>query len=141
MTRDNSSYASRHGGWYGSKWIRRERRLAIYLRDSFRCIYCDRELHHSRPADITLDHIDPVTPFGGDNSNTNLVTACRDCNNDKRDMPIELYAADRPALLERIERQRNAPINLALAKAIVGRRPKRPKSYAYALDFQPETDA
>ena len=142
MTRE--SYASRHGGWYGSKWIRRERRLAIYLRDEFRCVYCDHGLHHDRPENVTLDHIDPATPFGGDNRNENLVTACRTCNTAKGDMPVEFYvstlhnAADVAA---RIERQRRAPINLALAKVLVGRRPKRARSHAYALNFNTEAPA
>lgn len=137
------TYATRHNGWYGSNWIRRERRLAIYLRDEFTCVYCGRSMHHWRPSSITLDHIDPVTPFGGDNRNTNLVTACRWCNGDKSDMPVELFVStlrDPSAVAERIAKQRNADVNLALAKAIIGTKPKKSKSYAYVFNFNPESN-
>ncbi|MGI6456805.1 MAG: HNH endonuclease [bacterium] len=54
-------------------------RKNIMLRDSYRCQYCGR--HY--PADeLTLDHVLPVSR-GGKDSWSNVVTACRQCNNRK----------------------------------------------------------
>ncbi len=77
--------------WQGSKWIRPQRRRAIYSRDGFRCRYCgcdvlpandpDRKRLHR--AEATLDH-KKHRSRGGDNSNRNLVTACRGCNSSRQ---------------------------------------------------------
>lgn len=37
----------------GSKWIRRAKRLAIYERDWFRCVYCGE----ADASKLTLDHL------------------------------------------------------------------------------------
>lgn len=73
------------------QWIRTDARLAIYLRDSFRCLYCCRDLHGADPTDITLDHLLPKVD-GGDNSPANLVTACRGCNCSRQDKPLARFA-------------------------------------------------
>ncbi len=39
-------------------WCRQDKRLAIYLRDGFRCLYCLADLHGADPTDITLDHVE-----------------------------------------------------------------------------------
>jgi 5-methylcytosine-specific restriction endonuclease McrA len=57
------------------------RRLRIYMRDKFRCQYCGDK---KSVAELTLDHILPRSR-GGDNSPVNVVTACLQCNNRKRD--------------------------------------------------------
>ncbi|MDQ2787831.1 MAG: HNH endonuclease [Chloroflexota bacterium] len=97
-------------------WIRKERRLAIYIRDSFQCAYCGCDLRHAAPADITLDHLLPRST-GGDNSNTNLITACRSCNSSRGAKPWVDYATG--GAIDRITQLRNSPVNLPLAKAIV----------------------
>ena len=51
----------------------------IYKRDGHRCQYCGRQFG---PKDLTLDHVIPVSR-GGIKSWTNIVTACRDCNQRK----------------------------------------------------------
>lgn len=61
------------------QWIRSDLRLAIYLRDEFRCAYCGKDLHGADPFELTLDHIHAWSA-GGENEPTNLVTACRSCN-------------------------------------------------------------
>lgn len=68
--------AKRSEKWYGSHWIRREKRRAIYNRDSRVCVYC------GSAHNLTLDHVVPVEA-GGTNEATNLVTACRRCNSRK----------------------------------------------------------
>ena len=44
-------------GKYKGVCIRADLRLAIYLRDSFRCVYCCADLHGAAPSDVTLDHV------------------------------------------------------------------------------------
>src|SRR6185312_16089207 len=73
----------------GSKWIRKNKRLAIYLRDRFTCLYCLRDLHDADPRDITLDHV-----AGGHKNHheSNLICACRSCNSSKGDTPLTRFA-------------------------------------------------
>lgn len=59
--------------WQGSKWSRREKRLAIYQRDNHQCVYCGSDKR------LTLDHVKPRSK-GGSNARHNLVTACISCN-------------------------------------------------------------
>lgn len=100
----------------GSKWIRKERRLALYIRDSFSCAYCGRDLKSAEPCEVTLDHLLP-RHYGGGNENTNLVTACRSCNSSRQDKPWMDYATG--GAVDRIEQLRNSPANVKLAKAII----------------------
>jgi hypothetical protein len=55
---------------------------AVFTRDNYQCQYCGCIL--PRP---TLDHIIPRCK-GGENTWTNVVTACHACNNKKGDRPI-----------------------------------------------------
>ena len=101
---------------HGSKWIRKDRRLAIYIRDSFTCCYCGCSLKNRPAADVTLDHLLP-RGSGGGNESENLVTACRSCNSSRGDRPWVDFAPG--GARDRIEQLRNAPVNLPLAKAIL----------------------
>lgn len=101
---------------HGSRWIRPEKRLALYIRDGFSCAYCGRDLHNAAPSVVTLDHLLPRIA-GGSNEATNLITACRTCNSSRQDKPWVSYATG--GAVDRIEQLRHAPLNLALAKAIL----------------------
>lgn len=70
---------------------RKDLRLAIYLRDAFRCVYCCADLHGAHPSDITLDHVHAAADGGG-NEPSNLVTACRRCNCSRQDKPLARFA-------------------------------------------------
>ena len=85
------------------QWIRSEKRLAIYLRDSFRCVYCGKDLHSAKPADVTLDHLEPRSN-GGMNHETNLVTACHACNCTRSDKDLADFASKKA--LRKIEHLR-----------------------------------
>jgi len=100
------------------QWIRKEKRLAIYLRDRFTCIYCCADLHDAAPSDITLDHIVPFAS-GGSNSETNLITACRACNCSRQDKPIARFAG--PETRKHIHRntKRSLKKYIKLAKALI----------------------
>lgn len=84
-----------------SKWIRADLRLAIYLRDDFRCLYCGADLRDADPRDITLDHVKAHVD-GGTNKPDNLVTACVSCNCSKKDTPAYIFAS--PERLKMIRR-------------------------------------
>ena len=76
--------------WNGAKWIRRERRLAIYLRDGLACCYCGSGLEDNGTT-LSLDHIIPVV-HGGNNRSPNLVTSCRKCNSVRGNRALEDFA-------------------------------------------------
>lgn len=101
---------------HGSRWIRPEKRLAIYIRDDFACVYCGLALKDAPPADVTLDHLDARTN-GGNNDASNLITACRRCNSQRQAKPWQEYATG--GGVYRIETQRQLPLNLELAKALI----------------------
>jgi hypothetical protein len=70
----------------GGKWIRPEKRAAIYARDAHRCVWCDEYLGLAKGA-ATLDHVRPRSAFPdgsrgvhGPHDASNLVTACWTCN-------------------------------------------------------------
>lgn len=69
-----------------SNWIRRDKRLAIYLRDGLRCAYC------LSPDNLTVDHVIP-RHAGGTNHESNLVTACVSCNSAKAGRSVRAYFA------------------------------------------------
>lgn len=66
----------------GGKWIRPEKRHAIYERDHFACVYCGKSIFDHEGLTLTLDHVRPQE-LGGTNDATNLVTACKTCNSTK----------------------------------------------------------
>lgn len=57
-------------------------RFQVFKRDRFTCQYCGRS-----GVELEVDHIQPVAN-GGTNDLDNLITACKDCNRGKRDMPV-----------------------------------------------------
>lgn len=65
---------------HGSKWISRNTRLAIYLRDGMACAYCGSTLEDG--ITLTLDHV-IAREHGGDNKPSNLLAACTKCNSSK----------------------------------------------------------
>lgn len=59
-------------------------RFRILERDRFRCVYC------GRGGDQIILHVDHVVARvdGGGDEPSNLVTACRECNLGKRELPL-----------------------------------------------------
>jgi hypothetical protein len=102
--------------WNGGKWIRPEKRLAIYLRDGFACAYCGTDLRDSAPENVNLDHLRPRSK-GGTNEARNLVTSCKSCNCSRQDRPWRAFAPG--GAVERILRQTRRVLNVELAKAIL----------------------
>lgn len=52
---------------------------ALFKRDAYLCMYCGERF---APADLSRDHVTPLSQSGRD-CWTNVVTACRRCNNHK----------------------------------------------------------
>ena len=104
--------------WNGSKWIRPEKRLAIYLRDEFHCVYCGRDLHHAAPEEVNLDHVKPRSK-GGSNEASNLVTACKSCNCSRGDKALAKWADEPTRRAVRRQTRRSIRNPLALAKDII----------------------
>jgi len=61
------------------------KRLRIFIRDGFKCVYCGIKPGISK---LTLDHVIPSSR-GGQDTPGNLVTSCKQCNNKKADRTPE----------------------------------------------------
>lgn len=70
------------------------RRERVLRRDRYRCAYCAAVC---APEDLTLDHVEPRMR-GGDDSEGNLVAACRICNELKGGAAAWSFLAQRPDL-------------------------------------------
>ena len=102
----------------GSKWIRPDKRLAIYLRDGFTCAYCGSSGVLDR-VPLTLDHLQP-RELGGTNEATNLICACRDCNSNRRSVGLDDWLArlpDSSAIAQRINTRTSTDLTPYRAKA------------------------
>jgi hypothetical protein len=122
--------------YQGSKWITRERRLALYIRDGMGCAYCGLGIEDG--AMLTLDHLTPHCQ-GGKNTSDNLITACRTCNSARGDRTLEEFA-DRVAgylnhgitadqILTHVRQTVGRPVDTKAAKALIAAR----GSFAQAL--------
>lgn len=107
---------NRAKAWHGGKWIRRERRLGINIRDGFMCLYCGADLRAYDPTSVTLDHLE-ARVYGGTNRNNNLITACKSCNSRRGCKDWREYAPG--GAIERIQAAVLQPVNIKLAKAII----------------------
>lgn len=101
------------------QWIRAEKRLAIYLRDRFTCVYCLRDLHAADPRDITLDHLKCQVSGGHNHHESNLITACRSCNCSRQDKPLNRFAGPETRAHIRRNTRRSLKPYLKLAKSVI----------------------
>ena len=62
-------------------------RFRVLVRDNFTCVYCGRNPVEDG-VKLEVDHIIPKSK-GGTDEERNLVTACRDCNQGKKDLMSE----------------------------------------------------
>lgn len=63
-------------------------RFRILQRDHFRCYYCGRSPQTDPSVELVLDHIYPWSK-GGETTDENLRTSCKECNLGKSDRVIE----------------------------------------------------
>jgi 5-methylcytosine-specific restriction endonuclease McrA len=81
-----------------------EVRQYVLLKWNHQCVYCD-----SRQVPLELDHVQPVS-LHGSNRVSNLVAACRPCNQHKSNQDLRNFLKDDPARLARILAQLKAPL-------------------------------
>lgn len=74
-----------------------------------RCTYCDAE-----HVPLEIEHVRPQA-LGGSNRISNLVLACRPCNQRKGSKPVELFLAKQPERLQRILARLKQPLADAAA--------------------------
>lgn len=67
------------------KAISNKLRFEVFKRDNFTCQYCGKK---APDVVLNVDHIIPVAK-GGKNELLNLITSCFECNNGKRDIPLD----------------------------------------------------
>lgn len=67
------------------KTLSKKMRFEVFKRDSFVCQYCGNS---SPEVILEVDHIKPVSR-GGDNSITNLITSCFECNRGKSNIELD----------------------------------------------------
>lgn len=110
----------------GSKWIRPEKRLAIYARDSFCCQYCGAGAEEVEY--LTIDHV-LACELGGTNHESNLVTACPHCNSAKQDLTMRQWYAglrdqgiDTSTIAPRIRRQTAKKLDTKTGRALLAAR-------------------
>jgi hypothetical protein len=70
-------------------WIRKEKRLSIYLRDGLACVWCGQAVEDG--IKLTLDHLIPHSQ-GGSNQADNLVTSCHMCNSSRGARAWKIFA-------------------------------------------------
>lgn len=117
--------------WQGSKWIRPEKRHALYARGGMRCAWCNTACVFASPKSqapdaASLDHVVPASWFEArgmkvDNAHTNLVVACLKCNKSRHDEPAVEWAAKHGAsheVMARIDAQRQSPFDLDAGRAL-----------------------
>jgi hypothetical protein len=110
----------------GGKWIRPEKRLAIYLRDRFTCTWCGEKLTE---LNATLDHLSPQSN-GVNNLSKNLVSSCKRCNSARGNRSMTEFALVVASyinhgetcenILRRIRRRRRRRLSIEWAKALIG---------------------
>lgn len=112
-------------GWQGMNWIRKEKRLAIYLRDHLACVYCGEGIEDG--ATLTLDHLRPRSK-GGTNRESNLVTSCERCNKARQDRSLRGFCSgveeylgigSRGEIEKRVRRLARRRLDLDAAKRMI----------------------
>jgi 5-methylcytosine-specific restriction endonuclease McrA len=132
-----------NGNPYGMNWISQHKRLAIYLRDGLACAYCGEGVEQG--ASLCLDHLKSRCD-GGSNHETNLVTACKRCNDSKGARSVAEFAnavADyvdhdvtAAQVLKHIKNCVTRPVELTVkrAKLLIAKRGSAAKALAHVRE-------
>ena len=104
----------------GSSWLPVSKRLAIYHRDDFECVYCGSS------EKLTLDHVKDCKSHGRNDDPSNLVTCCLSCNSSKQDKTTRQWykvlrdrGIDTEAVRKRIRRKCLKSIDREKGKSLV----------------------
>jgi 5-methylcytosine-specific restriction endonuclease McrA len=106
----------------GGKWLRASLRWALYYRDDFTCVYCER-VGGLGPRELTIDHVKSSRAGGRDHRPQNLVTACHGCNSSKQHLSNRQWFAkmrengfDTDAVRRRIRRTVRRAVNRTVGR-------------------------
>jgi hypothetical protein len=103
------------------KGLSKRHRFAVFNRDEFTCQYCGR---HPPEVKLEADHIEPLA-LGGEDHERNMITACRDCNRGKSDIPLSRVS---PSIDEQMrDRQERAEQVEAYSNFLMGLRQREGK--------------
>jgi 5-methylcytosine-specific restriction endonuclease McrA len=82
----------------------------VYLRDQYRCLYCETEINNQTG---TMDHVIPLSR-GGKTNWENIVTACAPCNSRKGNQTVikPKYQPYKPGYWELVRKRKQLPFNL-----------------------------
>ena len=115
--------ASNQGGW-----INNVTRLAIYQRDGMACVWCKRGIE-CKGVILSLDHIVCVSSVGSTNAASNLITCCKQCNEQRGTKSVKEFAFiikrnddNAKNLIRKIKYHLNKPLDRAAAKAAIASR-------------------
>jgi hypothetical protein len=86
-----------------------EVRQYVLTRDGHQCAYCA-----AKGVPLEIEHVVPRAR-GGSNRPSNLVAACVPCNQRKGAQSVEVFLADRPAVLAKVKARLKAPLKDAAA--------------------------
>lgn len=121
-----SSMSDRKSNWQGMNWIRQDKRLSIYSRDGFCCVYCGATSEDGNS--LSLDHV-LAHELGGTNHETNLVTCCGTCNSAKAHRTLRCWLSylrekgiNTAGLANRIRRQTAKKLNRDEGKRLLALR-------------------
>ena len=106
---NRKQWSSRPGR--SSNWITPTRRFAIYHRDGFKCLYCQRGPLAYDGVGLTLDHV-LSRKEGGGHESKNLVTSCLKCNSKRQ------HKALRSPTLNRLRVYLNRELNMEVGKLL-----------------------
>jgi hypothetical protein len=84
-------HAKSSGQGQGMNWIKKPKRLALYLRDGMACTWCGAKAEDG--AKLTLDHLVPHS-HGGSNEADNVTTTCHTCNSARGNRDVNAFAKD-----------------------------------------------
>ena len=114
----------------GMDWIRLPKRMAIYHRDAFTCIWCrQKTLRSAHGHGLTIDHVHS----SGGNNHFNLVTCCHICNSTRQQKTLlkwlmqvsERWGEAPEHISHRVLLALHAPLDLETGKALaLARRPR-----------------
>ena len=129
MTAVADRHSKSNGQGHGMNFVRKEKRIALYLRDGLACCYCGSGIEDG--AKLTLDHLAPYS-HSGTNDATNLVTACHKCNSSRGNRDWREFAAKvadylnhgvtAEQIIGHIETTIQRPLDVQGAKEIIARR-------------------
>lgn len=123
----------------GGDWIRIAKRMAIYMRDGFDCVWCRLLFPTSELGyKLTLDHIH----FEGGNEPHNLVTCCIRCNSSRQRTPLPqwleklevVYGESKENIAHRVLVALSTPINMDEGRRLAKERRPRLKTEPLAAE-------